>query len=127
MSGAAGRSKQAAEAGLLEAGAPRGGNLRSNLEFNSSGGKYAGGTVNSQTYGAERHQSNNQPGLSFYRNRFYDQFTGRWTQEDPIGVAGGVNLYQFNGNNPVMFTDPFGLCTPPDSPACQFSWQGTAS
>lgn len=36
--------------------------------------------------------------------------TGRWTQEDPIGVAGGVNLYQFNHNNPVMYTDPFGLC-----------------
>jgi hypothetical protein len=24
-------------------------------------------------------------------------------------VAGGINLYQFNGNNPVTFTDPFGL------------------
>jgi uncharacterized protein RhaS with RHS repeats len=47
--------------------------------------------------------------LSFFRNRFYDQQSGRWTQEDPIGVAGGVNLYQFNGNNPVTFTDPFGL------------------
>lgn len=39
----------------------------------------------------------------------YDQRTGRWTQEDPLGVAGGLNLYQFNGNNPVSFSDPFGL------------------
>jgi hypothetical protein len=55
------------------------------------------------------------PGLSFFRNRAYDQQTGRWTQEDPIGVAGGLNLYQFNGNNPVSYSDPFGLkhC-PPD-------------
>lgn len=35
-------------------------------------------------------------------------------QEDPLGVAGGLNLYQFNGNNPVTFTDPFGLCPPED-------------
>ena len=24
-------------------------------------------------------------------------------------MAGGLNLYQFNGNNPVAYTDPFGL------------------
>jgi len=48
--------------------------------------------------------------VAFFRNRAYDERTGRWTQEDPIGLAGGVNLYQFNGNNPVAYTDPFGLC-----------------
>lgn len=26
-----------------------------------------------------------------------------------MGAAGGLNLYQFNGNNPVAYTDPFGL------------------
>jgi len=30
-------------------------------------------------------------------------------QEDPIGIAGGVNLYLYAGNNPAMLTDPFGL------------------
>jgi len=49
-------------------------------------------------------------GVSYFRNRAYDSRTGRWLQEDPIGVAGGLNLYQFNGNNPVTYTDPFGLC-----------------
>jgi hypothetical protein len=29
-------------------------------------------------------------------------------------VAGGLNLYQFNGNDPVTFTDPFGFCPPAD-------------
>jgi hypothetical protein len=47
--------------------------------------------------------------LGFFRNRFYDLESGRWTQEDPIGFAGGFNLYAYVGNNPVSFVDPFGL------------------
>ena len=48
--------------------------------------------------------------LSFFRNRWYDSRTGRFTQEDPIGFAGGSNLYAYAGNNPATYTDPFGLC-----------------
>ena len=54
-------------------------------------------------------------GTYYRRNRVVDPMTGRFTQEDPIGFAGGVNLYAFAGNNPVAFTDPFGLCTKADN------------
>jgi RHS repeat-associated protein len=84
-----------------------GGADRTNYFFN--GGKFAGGTENATSFDATRFESTIAPKLSYFRNRIYDQETGRWTQEDPIGVAGGLNLYQFNGNNPVAFTDPFGL------------------
>jgi RHS repeat-associated protein len=79
------------------------------LAYTQQGGKYAGGTANGSSFGAERHASSDVPKVSFFRNRAYDQQTGRWTQEDPVGVAGGLNLYQFNANNPATFTDPFGL------------------
>jgi RHS repeat-associated protein len=77
--------------------------------FTTPRGKYAGGTTSGSNFSAERQPSADIPGVSFFRTRVYDQTTGRWTQEDPVGVAGGLNLYQFNGNNPAAFTDPFGL------------------
>ena len=46
----------------------------------------------------------------YRRNRSYDPASGRFTQEDPIGLAGGINLYGFAGGDPVNFSDPFGLC-----------------
>jgi RHS repeat-associated protein len=50
-------------------------------------------------------------GLLYRRNRYYDPQTGRFTQEDPIGLAGGLNLYGYAGGDPVNFSDPFGLFT----------------
>jgi uncharacterized protein RhaS with RHS repeats len=49
-----------------------------------------------------------------YRARFYDPQIGRFTSEDPIGFAGGVNWYAYVKNNPILFRDPLGLqrCNP---------------
>ncbi len=49
-------------------------------------------------------------GLYNFRARWYDPQTGRWLSNDPIGISGGMNLYAFCGNNPVMYRDPEGLC-----------------
>jgi RHS repeat-associated protein len=53
-------------------------------------------------------------GTLYRRNRAYDPKTGQFTQEDPIGLAGGLNAYGFAGGDPVNFSDPFGLCTKAD-------------
>ncbi|OGR84035.1 MAG: hypothetical protein A2901_03535 [Elusimicrobia bacterium RIFCSPLOWO2_01_FULL_54_10] len=42
--------------------------------------------------------------------RIYDPGNGRFLQEDPIGFEGGdVNLFAYTENNPVNYTDPWGL------------------
>jgi RHS repeat-associated protein len=87
-----------------------GGGLDQSLTNGTYTGWQATGAAGGTAFGADRLTTGQAPGLAFYRNRIYDQATGRWTQEDPLGVAGGLNLYQFNGNDPVSFGDPFGLC-----------------
>jgi RHS repeat-associated protein len=52
---------------------------------------------------------NDGNGLSFMRARFYDPSQGRFIQPDPIGLAGGTNLYAYVRNNPLSFADPSGL------------------
>ena len=50
-------------------------------------------------------------GLYQFRARWYSPELGRWLSPDPIGLEGGLNLYEFCANNPVNFRDPSGLST----------------
>ncbi|MFT3868476.1 MAG: RHS repeat-associated core domain-containing protein [Nibricoccus sp.] len=47
-------------------------------------------------------------GLVYMRARFYNPYTQRFLNADPIGFAGGMNWYAFANGNPVMMTDPEG-------------------
>ncbi|MGC0871251.1 glycohydrolase toxin TNT-related protein, partial [Pantoea agglomerans] len=47
-------------------------------------------------------------GLHYNLFRYYDPDSGRFTQQDPIGLAGGINLYQY-APNALGWVDPWGL------------------
>ena len=49
-----------------------------------------------------------ESGLHYNRFRYYDPQTGRFVHQDPIGLAGGVNLFVFSPN-PLGWLDPWGL------------------
>ncbi|RQW63623.1 RHS repeat-associated core domain-containing protein [Vibrio viridaestus] len=53
-----------------------------------------------------------ETGLHYNRHRYYSPDTGRFTTVDPIGLAGGLNNYQYVPN-PTGWVDPLGLASVP--------------
>ena len=50
-----------------------------------------------------------ETGLYYYIHRYYETGSGRWLSRDPIEEEGGMNLYGFVKNSPILRFDYLGL------------------
>jgi RHS repeat-associated protein len=76
--------------------------------------------INSETlapdFGYAGYYLHSRSGLNLTRTRAYDSALGRFINRDHIGEAGGINLFAYVSNDPIMLRDPSGLkkCDPCD-------------
>ncbi|MEF8214617.1 RHS repeat-associated core domain-containing protein, partial [Escherichia coli] len=61
-----------------------------------------------QPYRLPGQQHDEESGLYYNRHRYYDPLQGRYITQDPIGLEGGWNLYNYP-LNPIIRMDPLGL------------------
>lgn len=62
-------------------------------------------------FGFTGHFRHARSGLSLAYWRTYDNRFARWLSRDPLGEAGGVNLYGYVENDPLNLVDPLGACS----------------
>ena len=53
-----------------------------------------------------------ETGLHYNYHRYFDSKIGRYLTPDPIGLAGGINLYPYALNNSIKYGDPKGEIVP---------------
>ncbi|MHB8068859.1 MAG: RHS repeat-associated core domain-containing protein [Desulfobaccales bacterium] len=85
------------------------GNVAASYQYDPFGIPRGPANTLSQPFQFSTKQYDDKTGLSYYGYRFYVPSPGRWLTRDPLGEAGGINLYGFVGNNPMNFMDPMGL------------------
>ncbi|WOX21439.1 RHS repeat-associated core domain-containing protein [Streptomyces solicathayae] len=84
------------------------GTVATRYTYDPYGQPTASGTATSNPYTFTGREEDKGTGLLYYRNRYYQPETGRFISQDPIGHAGGPNLYQYALSSPTNYTDPSG-------------------
>jgi len=84
------------------------GSMQTQYTFEPFGNTMTGGsaTTNSFAYAGRELDGT---GLYFNRARYYSPSLQRFISEDPIRFMGGINFYRYAANDPLDFSDPFGL------------------
>jgi RHS repeat-associated protein len=62
------------------------------------------------------HYADRETNLAYNYYRDYDSSVGRYVKSDPMGLLGGINLYTYVRNGPLLALDLYGLDSSPPSP-----------
>ena len=89
--------------------------LKAHYEYNAFGTTTAmtGDWAAANPFRCSTKYFDTETGLYYYGYRFYAPQWGRWLSIDPIGIFGGVGLYQYCMNNPCNRIDKMGLTSEP--------------
>lgn len=94
------------------------GNLVQRIDYDLWGLPTFSTPISTSPFGFTGHFWHETSGLHLAPYRAYDPRTGRWISRDPIGEAGGMNLFSYALNRPQSLVDPTGLApTPTATPA----------
>lgn len=83
--------------------------LVSRYDYGPWGDRTLQGGTDSVATGFTGHDTHMVSGLTLTQHRLLDTSIGRWLSEDPLGLSGGYNLYDYVGNRPLSLYDPLGL------------------
>ncbi len=84
------------------------GQIVANHRYDPFGNTISQSGLGTSAYGYAGEQQD-PSGLDYLRARYYDPVTGRFLSKDAWGES--VNGWTYAENNPILFTDPSGLCT----------------
>jgi RHS repeat-associated protein len=84
------------------------GSLQTRYTYDPYGGTLASGSSSANTYQYIGREDDGS-GLYSFRARYYSPAFARFISEDPIGVAGGVNVHSYANGSPTEHKDSLGL------------------
>ena len=116
LSGGATDYYQGDEQGSITALTNSSGTVVQNYVYDAYGNARSSSGTISNPFRYTAREFDPETGLYYDRARYYDSTQGRFLSEDPIGFGGGNDFYPYADNNPVAYSDPFGLqaCSYPD-------------
>ena len=86
------------------------GTVRANYDFDAFGNTIAqsGDMADVFRFRFSTKYFDNDTGLYYYGYRYYSPMLQRWINRDPIEEIGGVNLFEYDHNNAIMYIDALG-------------------
>ena len=101
------------------------GTITKNYQFDAFGNELTNNANDTNPFRYAGQYQDNETGLIYLRNRYYDSNNGRFITEDPI--KDGLNWYVYVNNNPINFIDPLGLAPTPEEAAAMadhiYDWE----